>query len=150
MYPDRSLQIILGRKFTDLPIYRSTEALNAILTLDLAALLSSYTICIGCLALKRIRGEPLPPRQRTLGKWGSYHPSSTLQTDRTDAQGRPCNQHCSHLLAHSHLYLHPIPQHDSTYRRGNESGMPALRLHATVCDIFLCPCGSEGVRVTQG
>ncbi|KAK4561148.1 hypothetical protein LTR86_005103 [Recurvomyces mirabilis] len=48
----------------------STAALNAILALDLASLLASYSICIGCLALKRIRGEELPPRQWTLGRWG--------------------------------------------------------------------------------
>ncbi|KAK5109723.1 hypothetical protein LTR62_006563 [Meristemomyces frigidus] len=48
----------------------STAALNAILALDLASLLSSYTICIGCLVLKRLRGEELPPRQWTLGRWG--------------------------------------------------------------------------------
>ena len=40
----------------------STAALNAILALDLASLLCSYTISIGCLTLKRLRGEPLPPR----------------------------------------------------------------------------------------
>jgi len=50
----------------------STAALNAILALDCAALLCSYTICIGCLALKRIRGEPLPPRAWSLGRWGLY------------------------------------------------------------------------------
>lgn len=50
----------------------STVALNAILALDCASLLSSYTICIGCLALKRLRGEPLPPRAWSLGRWGLW------------------------------------------------------------------------------
>ncbi|KAK3066438.1 hypothetical protein LTR53_017215, partial [Teratosphaeriaceae sp. CCFEE 6253] len=48
----------------------STAALNAILALDLAALLCSYTISIGCIAQKRIRGEALPPREWSLGRWG--------------------------------------------------------------------------------
>ncbi|KAK3723780.1 hypothetical protein LTR37_001661 [Vermiconidia calcicola] len=48
----------------------SVTALNAILAIDLAAILSSYTISIGCVALKRIRGEPLPVSKYSLGKWG--------------------------------------------------------------------------------
>ncbi|KAK0946336.1 hypothetical protein LTR29_002098 [Friedmanniomyces endolithicus] len=48
----------------------STAALNAILALDLAALLSSYTISIGCIAMKRMRGETLPACEWSLGKWG--------------------------------------------------------------------------------
>ncbi|KAK1079253.1 hypothetical protein LTR33_006541 [Friedmanniomyces endolithicus] len=48
----------------------STAALNAILALDLAALLSSYTISIGCIAMKRMRGEALPACEWSLGKWG--------------------------------------------------------------------------------
>lgn len=50
----------------------STVALNAILALDLASLLCSYTLSIGCLALKRIRGEQLPYREWSLGWWGAY------------------------------------------------------------------------------
>lgn len=49
----------------------STAALNAVLAVDLAALLCSYSLSIGCLLLKRIKGEPLPPRKWTLGKWGA-------------------------------------------------------------------------------
>lgn len=49
----------------------SSAALNAILAVDLAALLCSYSVSIGCLLLKRIRGEALPPRKWTLGKWGA-------------------------------------------------------------------------------
>ncbi|EMD00338.1 hypothetical protein BAUCODRAFT_119879 [Baudoinia panamericana UAMH 10762] len=48
----------------------SSAALNAILALDLTALLASYTICRSCLVLKRLRGEPLPPRAWSLGRWG--------------------------------------------------------------------------------
>lgn len=49
----------------------SVAALNAILAVDLAALLCSYSLSIGCLFLKRIKGEPLPPRKWSLGKWGA-------------------------------------------------------------------------------
>jgi amino acid transporter len=48
----------------------STAALNAILALDLAALLASYSISIGCILYKRIRGERLPHCEWSLGKWG--------------------------------------------------------------------------------
>jgi len=48
----------------------STVALNAIVSLTIAALVSSYIVSISCLLLKRLRGEPLPPRRWTLGRWG--------------------------------------------------------------------------------
>jgi amino acid transporter len=48
----------------------STAALNAILALDLTALLTSYILSIGCLLLKRLRGEPIPHREWSLGKAG--------------------------------------------------------------------------------
>ena len=48
----------------------STAALNAILALDLTALLTSYILSIGCLLLKRLRGEPIPYREWSLGKAG--------------------------------------------------------------------------------
>lgn len=48
----------------------STAALNAILSLTTVSLLTSYMIVIGCVLLKRIRGEPLPPRRWSLGRWG--------------------------------------------------------------------------------
>lgn len=38
----------------------STAALNAILALTTCSLLTSYMIVIGCVLLKRIRGQPLP------------------------------------------------------------------------------------------
>jgi amino acid transporter len=49
----------------------STAALNAILALDLTALLASYIVSIGCLLLKRLRSEPVPHREWSLGKAGT-------------------------------------------------------------------------------
>jgi amino acid transporter len=49
----------------------STAALNAILALDLTALLASYTISISCLLFKRLRNEPLPHREWSLGRAGT-------------------------------------------------------------------------------
>lgn len=40
------------------------------LALDLTALLASYSISIGCLLLKRIRGETIPHREWSLGRAG--------------------------------------------------------------------------------
>ena len=48
----------------------STVARNATLALDCASLLSSYMISIGCLVLKRLRGEALPPRRWSWGRLG--------------------------------------------------------------------------------
>jgi choline transport protein len=48
----------------------STVAFNQILSLGLAALLSSYLISISCIALRRIRGQLLLPRAYNLGKFG--------------------------------------------------------------------------------
>lgn len=48
----------------------SSAALNALFTLSGGSLLTSYTICIGCLVSKRLRGEPLPPRPWSLGRYG--------------------------------------------------------------------------------
>ncbi|OCK76744.1 putative GABA permease [Lepidopterella palustris CBS 459.81] len=49
----------------------STAALNAILSLTTASLLTSYCIIIFCVLLKRIRGQPLPARRWSLGRYGS-------------------------------------------------------------------------------
>ena len=49
----------------------SAVAFNAIVSLSVAALLSSYLISIGCVRLKRWRGEPLPPARWSLGRWGA-------------------------------------------------------------------------------
>jgi amino acid transporter len=48
----------------------SSVALNAIVSLTMSALLSSYMVSIGCIFAKRVRGEPLPPARFSLGKWG--------------------------------------------------------------------------------
>jgi choline transport protein len=48
----------------------STIAYNNITSLGLGALISSYIICIGCVALLRIRGKPLLPSRFSLGKFG--------------------------------------------------------------------------------
>ena len=48
----------------------STFAFNIIISLTLLALLSTYMLSIGCVLLKRIRHEPLPPARWSLGRWG--------------------------------------------------------------------------------
>ena len=48
----------------------SSVALNAIVSLTISALISSYIVSIGCLVSKRLRGEPLPPSRFSLGKYG--------------------------------------------------------------------------------
>lgn len=48
----------------------SSTALNAINSLGGVSIISSYYITISCVALKRLRGEPLPPRRWSLGRYG--------------------------------------------------------------------------------
>jgi amino acid transporter len=48
----------------------SSAALNAIDSLGANSILFSYTITIGCLVWRRLRGAPLPPRRWSLGKYG--------------------------------------------------------------------------------
>jgi amino acid transporter len=48
----------------------STAALFAIFSLTTGSILMSYMICIVCILIKRFRGEPLPARRWSLGKWG--------------------------------------------------------------------------------
>ncbi|KAF2726093.1 amino acid transporter [Polychaeton citri CBS 116435] len=50
--------------------FGSDVALNAIVSVSNAALIFSYIISVGCLRLKRLRGEPLLPRRWSLGKFG--------------------------------------------------------------------------------
>ena len=50
----------------------STVALDALITLTVGALLNSYIVTVSCVALKRIRGEPLPPHRWSLGRWGLW------------------------------------------------------------------------------
>ena len=48
----------------------STLAFNIIVSLSLLGLLSTYMISIGCVLLKRIKGEPLPHARWSLGRAG--------------------------------------------------------------------------------
>ncbi|KAK0937294.1 hypothetical protein LTR29_011117 [Friedmanniomyces endolithicus] len=49
----------------------SATAYGVFVTLVNSGLLSSYAICIGCIMYKRIRGEPFPPSQFSLGGAGN-------------------------------------------------------------------------------
>ncbi|MCJ1322631.1 hypothetical protein MMC15_007980 [Xylographa vitiligo] len=50
----------------------STVAFNAIAALAVAALTSSYQISLACLIAKRLRGDTLPARRWSLGRYGIY------------------------------------------------------------------------------
>jgi len=50
----------------------SSVAFNAIASLGVASLLSSYIISFTCLVVKRMRHEPLPPARWSLGKHGLW------------------------------------------------------------------------------
>ncbi|KJX98666.1 amino acid permease like protein [Zymoseptoria brevis] len=48
----------------------STLAFNIVVSLSLLGLLSTYMISIGCVLLRRLRSQPLPPARWSLGRWG--------------------------------------------------------------------------------
>ncbi|KAK5084647.1 hypothetical protein LTR05_005725 [Lithohypha guttulata] len=48
----------------------STIGFNIVVSLNLLALMSTYSLSIGCITLKRLRGEPLPPARWSLGRYG--------------------------------------------------------------------------------
>jgi choline transport protein len=48
----------------------STLAFNIIVSLSLLGLLSTYMLSIGCVLLKRLKNEPLPPARWSLGRYG--------------------------------------------------------------------------------
>jgi amino acid transporter len=48
----------------------SAVALNAIFSLSNSALITSYTITIGCAIYRRLQGHELPPARYSLGKYG--------------------------------------------------------------------------------
>ncbi|KAJ5937266.1 hypothetical protein N7454_004921 [Penicillium verhagenii] len=48
----------------------SEVALNAVISLTITSLMSAYIVSIGCVLLKRLRGEPLPAHRWTLGRYG--------------------------------------------------------------------------------
>ena len=48
----------------------STLAFNIIVSLSLLGLLSTYMISIGCVLLRRLKGQELPPARWSLGRFG--------------------------------------------------------------------------------
>lgn len=48
----------------------SSFAFNVIASLSLLALMSTYMLSIGCVLLRRLRGEDLPPARWSLGRLG--------------------------------------------------------------------------------
>lgn len=50
----------------------SSTALNAINSLGGVSVLTSYMVTIGCLIWRRLRGDPLPPRRWSLGRYGLF------------------------------------------------------------------------------
>lgn len=58
--------------------FGSDAALAAVLSVSNAALAFSYIMSVGCIRLKRLRGEPLLPRRWSLGKSGGLINDLTL------------------------------------------------------------------------
>lgn len=48
----------------------STSGFNVVVSLNLLALMSTYMLSIGCVALKRLKGQELPHARWSLGRWG--------------------------------------------------------------------------------
>jgi choline transport protein len=48
----------------------SKVAFEAMLSLATVALMATYLMSIGCVLLKRLRGEELPPARWSLGRYG--------------------------------------------------------------------------------
>ncbi|KAK3724871.1 hypothetical protein LTR37_000919 [Vermiconidia calcicola] len=77
--PLNALILCLGVSLTLSAInFGSPLAFNAILSVSNAALIFSYIISVGCVRLKRLRGEPLLPRRWSLGKYGGIINDITL------------------------------------------------------------------------
>ena len=55
---------------SSLIVIGSNTAFNVITSLSSVGLLTSYIICIGCMARKRILKESLLPSRFSLGRWG--------------------------------------------------------------------------------
>ena len=69
--PVNALLVCLGSSLVLACInFGSDVTLNAIVSISNAALIFSYIISIGCVRLKRLRGEPLLPRRWSLGRFG--------------------------------------------------------------------------------
>ena len=47
----------------------STDAFNSVVSLFISALFSNYFLSIGCVLVKRLRGQPLPPSRWSLGRY---------------------------------------------------------------------------------
>jgi len=58
--------------------FGSDVALNAIISVSNAALIFSYIISVGCIRLKRLRGQQLLARRWSLGKYGGIMNDITL------------------------------------------------------------------------
>ncbi|KAF2859172.1 amino acid transporter [Piedraia hortae CBS 480.64] len=69
--PVNALLICLGVSIVLSVInFGSNTAFNAVTSVSNAALIFSYIISIGCMRLKRLRGQPLLHARFSLGKWG--------------------------------------------------------------------------------
>ncbi|CAK4031655.1 amino acid transporter [Lecanosticta acicola] len=69
--PVNSLLVVMGGSMIIAAInFGSDVAFSAVVGLSNAALAFTYIISVGCIRLKRLRGEPLLPRSFSLGKFG--------------------------------------------------------------------------------
>lgn len=64
------LVTLLSTTLLCLIIIGSTIAFNVITSLGVVGLMSSYTVAIGCMTVKRLRHEPMLPSRFSLGKAG--------------------------------------------------------------------------------
>jgi choline transport protein len=69
--PAIGLTLLLTMLLALIPLV-SSVAYNDITSLGVGALLCSYIICIGCLFLRRVRGQDLLPRRFSLGRVGGF------------------------------------------------------------------------------
>ena len=56
----------------------STLAFNIVVSVSILALLSTYTLSIGCVLWMRLTNQALPPARWSLGKWGIPINASTF------------------------------------------------------------------------
>lgn len=69
--PLHAMYVCIGVSFVLSCInFGSDVALGAILSVSNAALIFTYIVSIGCITLKRLRGQALLPRQFSLGRAG--------------------------------------------------------------------------------
>ena len=71
--------------------FGSDLALDAVISVSNAALIFSYIISIGCVRLKRLRGQTLLPRRWSLGRWGGQYDHPTLYERASDIPVGPIN-----------------------------------------------------------